>query len=204
MIQKRAAALFLLVFGSAASSWGIDEMTQYELLAPETHQFAIRYDISATAPGSTLFYNIIRPGSLATDEKVFDRATGKEIPFVLTDAKEAKAAGQAEADVPDETKFIKVQLPHPVPKEGEFRLRIWKTYRDPKSYYPEGDRIIFERSLSVKRNVIVLPKGYELIESSVPVMVSTEPDHRIKVSMVNDREDELAVKIVGRKLIQSK
>jgi hypothetical protein len=79
-------------------------------------------------------------------------------------------------------------------------LRIYKTYKDAKSYYSEGDRIIFDRSLGVKRNVILLPKGYELISSSVPVIVSTELDGRVKLSMVNDRNDELGVKIVGRKL----
>lgn len=180
--------------------WGTDEMTVYELLAPDTHQFAIQYDVSATEPGSKLFFNIIRPGSEATKEKVVDRATGEEIKFVMTTAKEAKEYKQAEADLADDTKFIKVVLPHPVPKDGEYRLRIFKTYRDPKSYYQEADTIIFERSLGVKRNVILLPESYELISSSVPVIVNTENGNQVKVSMVNDRNDELGVRIVGKKL----
>lgn len=175
-------------------------MTVYELLAPDTHQFAIQYDVAATDPGSKLFFNIIRPGSKATNERAVDRATGEELKFVMTTGKEAKANGQAETDLADDTKFIKVLLPHPVPKDGEYRLRIFKTYRDPKSYYQEADTIVFERSLGVKRNVILLPVGYEIISSSVPVIVSTEPRHRVKISMVNDREDELAVRIVAKKL----
>ncbi len=177
-----------------------DTMTQYELLAPETHKFGIRYDVSALEPGSTVYFNIIRPGSEASDERVVDRASGKEIKFETSTGKEAKEAGQAEPDTDDKTPFIKVLLPRPVPKDGEFRLRIFKTYKDAKSYFQQGDKIIFERSLSIKRNTIVLPPGYELVESTVPVIVSTEADGRVKVSLINDRDDEIAVKVVGRRI----
>lgn len=176
-----------------------DEMTVYDLLAPESHQFAIRYDVSATDPGSRVYFNIVRPGSKASNEKVLDRATGNEVPFELVTGKEAKAAGFADQDESEETVFIKIQLPRAVPDGGEFRLRILKTYEDAKSYFSEGDRVMFERTLGIQRNVVILPAGYELVRCSVPVMVSTE-DGRVKVSMVNDREDELAVHIEGRRL----
>jgi len=176
-----------------------DVLTQYELLAPESHQFAIRYDVSATEAGSTAYFNIIRPGSEASNEKVFDRATGKEIKFVESNGKEAKAAKQAESDTEDQTPFIKVLLPHPVPQGGEFRMRILKTYKDAKSYFSQGNKIVFDRSLGIKRNVIILPAGYELIVSTMPVIVSTEQDGRVKVSLVNDRDDEVAVHLEGRK-----
>jgi hypothetical protein len=195
----KLGSLFLAAFLLAVGAEAMDEMTVYDLLAPESHQFAIRYDVAATTAGMKVFYNIVRPGSQASNEKVFDRASGKELPFVMTDSKEAKAAGQSEPDVPDATPFIKIPLPHPVPAGGEFRLRILKTYRDEKSFYAKDDKIIFDRSLGIKRNIVILPAGYELIESSVPVIVSTE-DGRVKISMVNDREDELQVHIVGRKL----
>lgn len=180
----------------------MDEMTVYELLAPDTHKFAIRYDVSATEEGSKYYFNIIRPGSKASDEKVLDRATGKEIPFELSDGKEAKANGQADKDTADDTKFIKITLPHPVPKDGECRLRILKTYEDPKSYFVENDLLIFDRSLGVKRNMIILPLGYELVGSTVPAIVDIGSDNRIHISMVNDRDDELGVKITARKIKQ--
>jgi hypothetical protein len=178
----------------------MDEMTVYELLAPETHKFAIRYDVSAVEEGSKYYFNIIRPGSKASDEKVLDRATGKEIPFELTDGKEAKANGQADKDTPDDTKFIKISLPHPVPKDGEYRLRILKTYEDPKSYSVENDLVVFDRSLGVKRNIIILPAGYELVSCTVPAMVDIAEDNRVRISMVNDRDDELGMKITARKI----
>ncbi len=196
----RCIVLILVCLSFTPLALAMDEMTVYDLLAPDSHQFAIQYDVSATEPGSKVFFNIIRPGSEASDEKVFDRATGKELPFVMSNGKEAKASGQADSTITDDTKYIKIALPHPVPQEGEYRLRIYKTYKDAKSYYSEGNKIIFDRSLGVKRNVILLPAGYELISCSVPAIISTETDGRIKLSMVNDRDDELGVKITGRKL----
>ena len=197
--MKILAFTTLLFYSFLFTLHSEDILTQYELLEPESHQFAIRYDVSATEAGSTLYFNIIRPGSQATDEKVFDRASGKELRFEMSTGKEAKAAGQADAETDDGTPFIKVFLPRPVPKEGEVRLRIFKTYKDAKSYFSEGNKIIFDRGLSIKRNTIILPEGYELIASTVPVIVSTEQSGRIKVSLINDRDDEIAVRLVGRK-----
>ena len=198
--MKLVAFTSLLLYSFLFPLYSEDILTQYELLEPESHQFAIRYDVSATEVGSTHYFNIIRPGSEATDEKVFDRASGKELRFEISTGKQAKAAGQAEADTEDATPFIKVFLPRPVPKDGEVRLRIFKTYKDAKSYFSEGNRIIFDRGLSIKRNTIIFPDGYELIASTVPVIVSTEESGRIKVSLINDRDDEMAVRLVGRKL----
>jgi hypothetical protein len=77
--MKRPALFLLLMCRLCPLLSAEDEMVHYDLLAPETHQFAIRYDVAATEPGSRIFYNIIRPGSEAVEEKVIDRATGKEI-----------------------------------------------------------------------------------------------------------------------------
>jgi hypothetical protein len=198
--MKIAAFTALLICSFLIPVYPEDILTEYDLLDPSSHQFAIRYDVSATEAGSTLYFNIIRPGSEASNEKVFDRSTGEELLFEMSNGKEAKAAGQAERETDDNTPFIKVLLPRPVPKNGEIRLRIFKTYKDAESYFAKGDRIIFDRGLSIKRNTIILPKGYELIASAVPAIVSRQEDGRIKVSLVNDRDDELAVRIVGRKL----
>ena len=54
-----------------------DEFTLYELQPPETHQFAITYDVTATREGAPFFFNPIRPGSVATKERVIERSSGK-------------------------------------------------------------------------------------------------------------------------------
>ena len=49
-------------------------------------------------------------------------------------------------------------------------------------------------------DVVVLPKGYELVGSQSPGIVSTDADGRVRISFLNDRDDQLPVKIIGRKL----
>ncbi|PYQ53269.1 MAG: hypothetical protein DMF59_02330 [Acidobacteria bacterium] len=161
--------------------------TLYELLAPDSHQFAITYDVTQDKEGADVFLNPIRPGSVSTKERVVDPATGKDLKFEeVTDEKGAH--------------FIKVHLPGPVPKGGETRIRILKTYTDAASYYLKDGQLIFDRPLGVKRNVILMPKGWELIGCASPGIVSTDNDGRVRVSFLNDRDDQLPVKIVGRKL----
>ncbi|HVT58472.1 MAG TPA: hypothetical protein VHR45_08730 [Thermoanaerobaculia bacterium] len=160
-----------------------DEYTRYELLEPASSKFHILYEVTATTPGAAAFYNPIRKGSEASGEAVFDQATSAPLPFTVVSGAEAKAAGLDDAD--PATSYIRAALPHPVPATGGVRLLIEKTYLDPKSYYREGDdRIVFSRSLGIRRNAVVLPAGYEVVAANVPAQVLTEPDGRIKVSFV--------------------
>ena len=178
-----AAAAFACLCAHAA-----DELTLYELLPPDTHQFAITYDVTATREGADFFLNPIRPGSTASKERVIERSTGKELAFETVTGKDAKT-------------FLKVHLPAPVPKNGETRIRIFKTYTDAPSYYvnTNGD-LIFDRPFGIRRNVVVLPAGWELTGCASPGIVSTQPDGRIRVSFFNDRDDQLPVKITARRL----
>ena len=82
--------------------------------------------------------------------------------------------------------YIKVFLARPVPPDGQARLLIQKTYKDSKSYYRDGDAIIFSRSLSIPRNAVVLPAGYELVGCNVPSQVLTQADGRIAISFMNE------------------
>jgi hypothetical protein len=196
MLPKSIAALLLL----CAPLMAADEFTLYELLPPETHQFAITYDVTATREGSPFFFNPIRPGSVATKERVIERSTGKELKFEVVSGKDAKATGFVPAETPDKAEFIQVHLPGPVPKGGETRIRIFKTYTDAVSYTVTDGQLVFTRPLGIKRNVVVLPKGWELIECASPGIVSTDEDGRARVSFLNDRDDQLPVKIVARRL----
>ena len=196
MIQR----IFAIVLLIGATAVAADEFTLYDLLPPDTHQFAITYDVTATKEGSPYFLNPIRPGSVATKERVIERSTGKELKFEVVTGKDAKAAGLAAAETPDKAEFIRVSLPGPVPKGGETRIRIFKTYTDPVSYTLTDGNLVFIRPLGIKRNVVLLPKGWELTECGSPAIVSTDADGRIRVSFLNDRDDQLPVKIVARRL----
>ena len=65
------------------------------------------------------------------------------------------------------------------------RLEIQKTYRDPESYFTDGCELVFSRSLSIPRNQVVLPRGFELVGCDVPSQVRTEPDGRLAISFLN-------------------
>ena len=197
--MRRAWSLIPLVLLSMRAA-ADDEFTVYELLAPDSHRFAITYDVTTAREGDRFFLNPIREGSIATDERVVDQASGKPLRWEVVTGKQARAAGLTREPVKDQARFVKVELASPVPKDGERRIRIFKTYTDPKSYYAEGDRVVFDRGLGVLRNAVLLPAGYELVSCTVPAIVSTEADGRVKASFVNDRDDVLPVKIVGRRL----
>jgi hypothetical protein len=201
MMKSRIAltcALGLAAAAARAQSAAEDEYTRYELLAPGTASFRILYDVTATTAGARFFFNPIRKGSEARDEAVYDRASGQPLRFELVSGGAAREAGQPQAD--PETQYIKVHLARPVPRDGEARLRIDKTYRDPKSYDVEGEQIVFERSLGIKRNSVVLPPGYELISCNIPAQVLSEPDGRIQVSFLNTYPSAAPLVIRGRRL----
>jgi hypothetical protein len=161
-----------------------DEYTQYELLAPVSASFKIIYEVTATSPGAKLFWNPIRKGSVASDEAVFDALTGISLKFEQVSGAAAKEHGLVDADQTND--YIEVHLARPIPPNGgEARLRIVKTYKDAAAYRREGDVIVFDRPLFIRRNAIILPIGYRLLECNVPSQILTEPDGRTRVSFMH-------------------
>jgi hypothetical protein len=173
-----------LYFPSAVTQTEADEYTRYELLAPETASFKIYYEVTATTAGARYFYNPIRKGSVASDESVHDAMTGTALHFEVVKGSEARK-DPLMPDADPDTEYIKVTLARPVPVHGGGRLVIVKTYKDTKSYHSDGKAIVFERPLGVRRNKIVLPAGYELVELSVPSQILTEKDGRLAVSFLH-------------------
>jgi hypothetical protein len=161
-----------------------DEYTRYELLAPESASFRIHYEVTATTAGAKFFYNPIRKGSSSSDEAAYDAMRGTPLHFeVVSGAEAAKDPLMPDADAA--TDYIKVTLARPVPEHGQGRVLIVKTYKDARSYYLEGQTLVFNRPLGVKRNQVVLPAGYEVVGLTVPSQILTEPDGRIAVSFLH-------------------
>src|SRR4051812_6223665 len=140
IVAPALSALPMLASTAAAQNAAEDEYTRYELLAPETATFRITYDVTAVTPGARVYFNPIRKGSQASDESVIDRMTGKPLTFTEVTGQQARDAGLKDADL--DTHYIRVELARPVPQGGEARIRILKTYKDPKSYYRDGDVIV--------------------------------------------------------------
>ena len=173
---------YLLLLLLAVALRAEEDFTVYDLLAPDSHKFAIVYDVVVSRESSPFYLNPIRKGAKVSDERVIDLATGKPLKFENVEG------------------YLKVIFAQPVPKNGEARFRIFKTYEDAQSYYVKGDELVFDRPFGIRRNVIILPAGFELTGSTVPVIVSTQANGRIRVSMMNDRDDQLPSKIKARRI----
>jgi hypothetical protein len=195
----------LIVAAVLASGWGASAQpprqpqeahgyTRYELLAPGSGKFRIVYDITAVRPGATAFFNPIRKGSVASDEKVTDLSTGLPLKFAQVSGESAKTTGLPDADAASD--YIRVELAHPVPADGgEARILIEKTYEDAKSYRVEGREIVFDRGLGIKKNAVVLPKGYVLVSCNYPSQVTQEADGRLRISFFNVTPGEAPLKL---------
>jgi len=137
--------LLLVILTGRGSTSGqyisADTYTRYELLAPETHQFKIYYEVTETRVGARYHFNQIREGSEASDESVIDLATDKPLKFEVVTGAQAKIDSPAE-NFGAAAKYIKVFLAHPIAEHGEYRLAIIKTYKDEKSYYLDGEELV--------------------------------------------------------------
>ena len=194
MHTSRRSLLMLLVpaaltaQATPARQTDADAYTRYELLAPGSGKFRIIYEVTATTQGATHYFNPIRAGSIATDESVFDRRTGRPLPFDEVGGAVARAGGVRGADTTG--RYIRVTLARPVLLDGEGRILILKTYEDRASYLVRGDTIVFTRPLGIKRNAVALPVGYELVASNYPSQVLQEADGRLVVSFWNSTPAE--------------
>ncbi len=193
--------LFILIsFNSYSQQTQSDGYTRYELLEPSSQSFRIVYDVSATKEGALYYFNTLRKGSEHKVDHVFDLMTGKELKWTIVDGVQAKKNGHLTAS--NDTDYLMVTLARAVPKDGEARLRIDKTYRDPDSYFYEGDQITFERSLGIKRNSVVLPEGYEITGVNYPSQIDIDKG-KIKASFLNSGNSAVNYKIIAKKLPSS-
>jgi hypothetical protein len=188
--------LLLLSMTIQAQQTQTDSYTQYELLDPESKSFRIMYDVSATTANAEYYWNTLRNGSDHKVEKVWDLFSGKELKWQIVDANIAKQNGLI--GVSDDTDYLQVTLARPVPKGGQARIRIDKIYKDSTSYFKEGASIVFSRTLGIKRNSIIIPKGYELTHCNYPSQVDLTDDARIKVSFLNRSTEAVPLMIKAK------
>jgi hypothetical protein len=172
--------------GAPAPFYWHDDYTEYHLLAPATHQFAIVYFLTQRQPGMTYVLNQTRSGSEGSGIAVSDPRTGKPLKFDYMTGAELAAAG-VQGRLNADEHYIRAHFTRPVPEGGEGRVRIEKTYKDEASYTNEngGASITFARSLGIGRNAIVLPAGYSRVSSNVAADIATLDDGRIRLSFEN-------------------
>ncbi len=196
MLRILAVISFLISFSQQTQS---DSYTRYELLDPASQRFRIIYDVSATTAGATYYWNTLRKGSEHEINEVIDLFSGEKLEWEIVSGTGAMAKGKKFGS--DDIDYLQITLARPVPEDGESRIRIDKTYKDPASYYAEGDFIVFDRSLGIRRNAVVLPKGFELTEVNYPSQVNMERDGRIVASFMNDGTGAVPYKIRARRIL---
>ncbi len=179
--------------------FALDAYTEYDLLDDATtNSFRIVFMPLETRPGSTHLINETRHGSDGGGIEVFDPRTGNPLRFEYLPGTEMMARG-IEGKFSPEDHYIWAELPRPVPQGGEGRALIYKTYKDARTYYPEGDVIVWTRPLSAQRFGIVLPHGYTLISSNIASQIMTAADGRLKLSLTNPSGGGSPITIRARK-----
>jgi hypothetical protein len=76
---------------------------------------------------------------------------------------------------------------------------MYETYTDSVRYALVGDELVWNRAFGRASNVVVLPSGWILTNSSMPATVDETPDGRIRLTFINARPDEIAVLITARR-----
>jgi hypothetical protein len=161
-----------------------DAYTEYEILAPGSESFRIRFLPETTRVGDTEIVNATRGGSQGSDIEVYDPRTGTPITFAYEERGDSHA--------------IRAPLPFAVPEGGIGRVLIYKTYKDPRTYMMNGDDIVWVRSLSGYRLGVVLPEGFAFLSSNVAAHMSTTASGQLKLAFANPSGQSNPVTIHAR------
>ena len=144
-----------------------DEYVRYELQPPATSTVHVSFEVSATSEGATRYTDPIQPGTTVSEVTATDLMTGQALPVTRT------------------ANAISVALARPVPRNGQARIRLDKTVKDPKGYVLDGKIGTFTVALPGRRGIIVLPAGFELIGCNVASQILSLSDGRISAAFMN-------------------
>jgi hypothetical protein len=165
-----------------------DAYTEYEILAPGSESFRIRYLPETNRAGATELVNATRGGSEGSDVQVFDPRTGKPLEFTY---------GPEPND--PQTHAIHAKFTAPVPEGGIGRVLIFKTYKDDRTYMMNGEDIVWVRSLAGYRLAVLLPKGFGFLSSNVASQMSTTASGQLRLAFANPSGESNPVTIHARK-----
>jgi hypothetical protein len=178
---------------------GQDREIVYFLKQPESHAFSLYHDYTASREGEHQYVNVVRAGSSVSEPSAKILDTGEVLKTrTLTGADVVRE----KIDIPDRvepaTQLVLIPFA-PVKKGQSVRLRIAETYTDPARYALVDGQLMWHRSFGRPRNDMVLPEGWYLTTTSVPAVITQEPDGRIRLSYVNPRTDNIDVYVKARR-----
>ncbi len=176
-----------------------DREIVYFLKQPETHAFSLYHDYTASREGEHQYVNVVRAGSTVSDPSAIVLDTGETLTHrTLTGADVAREKLDIGERVEPDTVVVVIPFT-PVRKGGSVRLRISETYTDPARYTVVAGELLWHRSFGRNRNDMVLPAGWYLTTSSIPAVITQEPDGRVRLSYWNPRPDSVDVFVKARR-----
>jgi hypothetical protein len=170
----------------------------YFLKQPETHAFSLYHDYTETRPGADRYLNVVRAGSTVSDPSAIVLDTGEKLAVETLRGDAITRANLGVGDVTPGTEVVVIRFPA-VESGQSVRLRISETYTDPSRFGIVEGQLVWHRSFGRPANDVVLPEGWYLTVSSIPAVVTTEPDGRTRVSFINPRPDSIDVILKARR-----
>ena len=177
-----------------------DREILYELQTPESHAFRITHDYTVRKAGEKYYFNVVRTGSHVTDPDSIDLDTGARLKLEIISGKQATERKLPITEtLKDDSEIVVTHLARTLSAGNSNRIRLMETYIDPKSYYLDGDDLVWDRTFGRLRNTVVLPRGWYLTGLASPATIQTLPDGRVAVYVVNPRNDEVRVYLRARR-----
>jgi hypothetical protein len=177
-----------------------DREILYELLEPESHAFRISHDYTVRKVGEQYYFNVVRAGSHVSGPDSLDLDSGEKLKWEVINGKQAVERKLPITDqIKDDSEIVVTHLARPLAAGTTNRIRLMETYADPKSYYLDGEELVWDRSFGRLRNTVVLPAGWYLTSLSSPASIETLKDGRVAIYVVNPRNDDIRVLFRGRK-----
>ena len=177
-----------------------DREILYELQTPESHAFRITHDFTVRKAGEKYYFNVVRTGSHVTDPDSIDLDTGAKLKWEVISGKQAMERKLPITEtLKDDSEIVVTHLARALAPGTTNRIRLMETYIDPKSYYLDGEELVWDRTFGRLRNTVVLPRGWYLTGLASPATIQTLPDGRVAVYVVNPRNDEVRVYLRARR-----
>jgi len=150
--------------------------------------------------GEKYYFNVVRAGSHVTDPESIDLDTGEKLKWEIISGKQAtdRKLPITEA-IKDDSEIVVTHLAGALAKGTTNRVRLMETYADPKSYYLDGEELVWDRTFGRLRNTVVLPQGWYLTTLMTPATIQTLPDGRVSIYVVNPRNDDVRVYFRARR-----
>ena len=178
-----------------------DREILYELGPPESHAFRITHDYTERKEGTKYYFNVVREGSHVSDPESIDLDTGETLKHEVISGKQVKERQLGLGDAKDDAEVVVTHLARALTKGTTNRLRLKETYSDPKTYYLDGDELVWDRTFGRLRNTVVLPAGWYLTTMASPATIQTLEDGRVAVYVVNTRSDDVRVYLRARRRV---